>query len=741
MKGTYAVSNISIADHLAITAHIMINDDKLKSKPTFEYREMKENNWTLFKHGIFNLKIRGQGIEEKWKLFLEDVKKTVESSFPKKTSKQKYFFKMSKGLMKSRDKKNDLLKKFKQGKINKEVYTKYNKCYRQLIKLEHENCFKKKLVEAGVNGKEKWKVIKEGLLLKQEFTNIKEINANGINLTEENDISLAFKTHFETCATNLLVGTAIGQDTSTALPQGDEWKFQPTNESELVKIIKTLKNKNSSGKDCLSNRMLKMEMYTFAKILKPLINESIETGIFPSTLKEANVIPVFKKGDKSNMNNYRPISLLPVLSKVYEKVLNIQITKIIDEGYIDDNQYGFRKEHSTEDAVLKFVDKIEKDLALGKNVATVYVDVSKAFDSVDHKILLTKLARTGMDTNGIKLMESYLKDRTQIIIVNNRETGQFYVINIGVPQGSILGPTLFKIYIMDLHCHTNLFCMKFADDTSLEGASNTKDELEMLMNNEMAKVNNWFTNNKLTLHPEKSKFIIHSKDKLVNIKLGDRNITRCGYGLQEESVCLLGLQIDENLDWKIHLQKIEKKIAKGNYLLWRHGKKMNIKLKKVIYESFIRCHLLYCITIWGGAKQLFIKPLNKVLHKAWSKIGGKKIHTQNRLKKFSLLKLEDELAIQESKLIWKWEHKKIAPGLANIINEKHDRLRGRRFNLERSSKLNSIHSRLVRRANKNIKQISEYTTKKNLAINMKKLIYSKYTFVCNTRNCYTCGNT
>ena len=202
--------------------------------------------------------------------------------------------------------------------------------------------------------------------------------------------------------------------------------------------------------------MLKAKKFAFAKILKPLINESIEKGVFPDCLKTATVIPLFKKGNTDDLNNYRPISLLPVMSKVFEKVLNNQLTNIIENGFIDDNQFGFRKAHSTEDALIKFADMVQKELAANKHVVSVFVDVSKAFDSCDHGILLTKIKKTGLDANGIKLISSYLKDRKQIVSVNGIDGGSF-VINLGVGQGTILGPTFFKIYIMDLHLHTNLF--------------------------------------------------------------------------------------------------------------------------------------------------------------------------------------------------------------------------------------------------------------------------------------------
>jgi hypothetical protein len=473
-------------------------------------------------------------------------------------------------------------------------------------------------------------------------------------------------------------------------------------------------------------------------LLKPLINDSIDRGIFPECLKTANIIPIFKKGDSANLNNYRPIALLPVLSKVFEKVLNNQITKVIEPRFIDDNQFGFRRGFSTEDAALKFISKIQKDLNLKKHVVTVYVDVSKAFDSCDHNIIIKKLARTGLDDNGIKLMRSYLLNRKQTVLVNGLTGGSFFV-NIGVGQGTILGPTLFKIYIMDLHLHTDLFCMKFADDSSFEGSGKTRDEVESLINSELEKISNWFRNNRLTLHPNKSRYIIHSRDKLINVRMNRTPIMRCGYGLQEEGVKLLGLLIDENLDWSLHIKSVIKKISKGSYLLWRHKKKLNLKSAKVIYESFVRCHLLYCLTVWGGARPRLIKPLEKALSKSWKNIGPYKQHTLTRLKNCSILKLEDELAIQESKFIWRWDKKHIPKSLSSVLKEKRDNLRGRRFLIPRLES-SAIESRLSKRASASMASISQFKTKRNLAKKLKEsTIITKYAFNCTRRTCYICS--
>jgi retron-type reverse transcriptase len=181
--------------------------------------------------------------------------------------------------------------------------------------------------------------------------------------------------------------------------------------------------------------------------------------------------------------------LLPVISKVFEKVLNKQLNNAVEDKFIDDNQFGFRNNHSTEHAILKFVDKIEKDLAKGLHVVSVYVDVSKAFDSCDHGILLNKIRRTGLDNKGLQLMDNYLRDRKQLVVVNGVEGGSF-IINIGVGQGTILGPTLFKIYIMDMHLCTRLFCVKFADDSSFECSGDSRDIVEQKVNLELEKIAN-----------------------------------------------------------------------------------------------------------------------------------------------------------------------------------------------------------------------------------------------------------
>jgi len=482
-----------------------------------------------------------------------------------------------------------------------------------LIAKEQEKTFSEKMRESGHDGKKKWRVLKNELKISQQREEISTIQAEGGLTSDSKEIAVKFKEHFETCASKLANDVPDGGPNEILIEQKPDWFFSEITEAKLLKTIESLLPKSSCGFDQLSNRMLKKERTAFAKLLINLINETIMGNIYPDVLKIAKVVPIYKKGDNTNMNNYRPIALLPVLSKVLEKVINDQITAKLDEMHlIDDNQYGFRAGHSTEDAVLKFINYIEKANKNKKHVISIHIDVSKAFDSCNHQILTSKLRRIGLYGKSLELMTSYLKDRIQELWIDDNCGGRF-IINIGVGQGTVLGPTLFKIYILDMYLSTNLFSLRFADDSNLVGEGNDKDTTEREINEELDKLHKWFCQNKLTLHPDKSRFIVHTKEKNFIIKLGGKNLMRCGYGLQEEGVKFLGVMIDENLDWKLQITNVKKKIGKGNYILWRYKNKLSNAMKKTIYESFIRCHVTYCLSAWGARKTAALAELKKAL--------------------------------------------------------------------------------------------------------------------------------
>ena len=275
-----------------------------------------------------------------------------------------------------------------------------------------------------------------------------------------------------------------------------------------------MKSKNSSGNDDISNRLLKSIKCEISKPLTIIINQSLETGIFPDALKVAKVKPLFKKGDNCCLNNYRPISLLPTISKIFERVMYTQLYYYFNvNNLLSEQQYGFRSQHSTELASVKLVDFILKEMDNIRDIkipASIFLDLSKAFDTLNFDILLRKLQHYGIDGNSLNLIKSYLTNRFQYVQFENSDSSLLEV-KTGIPQGSILGPLFFSILINDLvNCSTKFQFLMYADDTTIYFNLNDFPLInrEIKINSELEKVNTWLKLNKLAIKGECSVFLI-----------------------------------------------------------------------------------------------------------------------------------------------------------------------------------------------------------------------------------------
>ena len=239
-----------------------------------------------------------------------------------------------------------------------------------------------------------------------------------------------------------------------------------------------------------------------------MINLTLKQGIFPDILKIAKVIPIFKQGPRSTCGNYRSISVLSALSKVFERcILNQLIFYCLTEKILVSNQYGFRSGYNTTDCLVNLIDEITKALDEGKYALSIFLDLSKAFDTVNHSILLSKLDLYGIRGDENQWFRSYLSNRKQKVFVNGVESN-FHLVNSGVPQGSILGPFLFLIYINDFEKATNYFSLRlFADDTSLTATGKDLDVLLHRINSELPAIHEWLCSNRLTLNLSKTKYL------------------------------------------------------------------------------------------------------------------------------------------------------------------------------------------------------------------------------------------
>ena len=380
---------------------------------------------------------------------------------------------MTDGLLKSCRKKSRLLKIYKKtgASVARTRYVKYKNILKQALRHE-EKCFYENQFSLKANDVRKtWKLINSLLNRtdKDEMTNMFKIDDGTTN--DRNMIVNAFNKFFVELGPSLeeKIPPSKNNNITNNLPSiKDSLLLYPTDAHEIQNIISSLKNSASCGIDQIPVSAIKSVSDTISPALASLINHSTINGIFPDALKIAKVTPIFKSGDKSLLSNYRPISLLNAFSKIYEKFLLKRLNSFLTKNNIlYDGQFGFRKNRSTQFALVSFLDKITETLDKNEYALSLFIDLSKAFDTINHSLLLKKLSSYGIRGTALELFKNYLSNRLQCVEIDGVRSN-LLKITCGVPQGSILGPLLFLLYINDIHTCTKLLKFYlFADDTTV----------------------------------------------------------------------------------------------------------------------------------------------------------------------------------------------------------------------------------------------------------------------------------
>ena len=555
-------------------------------------------------------------------------------------------------------KKDAYAKLCKNGKIPKPLFNKYRNFVTTLIRKSKFEYFQKKFNSTKDDIKATWKTINNILKPnRNKRTKINKIVQEGVSYDSDQGISNVINEYFANIGSKIAHMNDSNFSDHKLFLRGNfpqSFFINPISPVDVCQVVKSLKNK-SCGIYGLPIKILKSVNDIISPALSIIINSSFSSGIFPDVLKYAKVTPIKKPGNSTNISNYRPISILPPISKIFEKIIHKQLYSYLENNQIlYKDQFGFRTNRSTTQAILNFVQNLYDSLDKNHIVLSIFLDFKKAFDCVNHKILLSKLEFYGVRGVALAWFESYLSNRKQSTIIGNTESNLLTIKN-GVPQGSILGPLLFLILINDLPNSSNIFkFILFADDSTLSLEIPTLNcETISVINNELNNLNRWLVSNKISINTDKTKFIIFSYRKNLNfsplIKIGGATIR------STNNIKFLGVFVDRHLKFNDHAKYISSKLGKSIGILFRLNKYLPKEILKILYYTLVQPYFNYAIEVWFSTFDYVNNKLNILQKRACRVINNLSYydHTLGAFKSMSILKLNELHFFRISILMYK----------------------------------------------------------------------------------------